>query len=107
MNFQQKVARAKELMQQIECAGGVPYLPDTFKYDRDMGWMVKADYAPEIEWQTFSYCSHETGLTVHRNLNDVIKSLRADCALLIIKNDPVDENMMWAGDENGYVFVER
>ena len=76
MDFQQKVVQAKELMQQITNAGGAPYFPDTFKYDRDIGWMVKADYALEIEWQTFSYCSHEIGLTVYRNLNEVIKYLR-------------------------------
>lgn len=102
MNFQQKVVQAKELMQQIKNAGGVPYFPDTFKYDRDMGWMVKADYASEIEWQSFSRRSHETGLMEYHNLNDVIKSLRADRKSLRAQND---ENMMWAGDEQGYVFI--
>ena len=105
MNFQQKVVQAKELMQQIKNAGGVPYFPDTFKYDRDMGWMVKADYASEIEWQSFSRRSHETGMTEYQNLNNVIKELRAARNVLIIKSNPSDENMMWAGDEQGYVFV--
>ncbi len=91
MNFQQKVAQAKELMQQIRNSGGAPYFPDTFKYDRDMGWMVKADYALEIEWQTFSYCSHETGLMEYRNLNDVIKELRDEKRALIKNTEAQDD----------------
>ena len=91
MNFQQKVVQAKELMQQISDNGGAPYFPDTIKYDRDMGWMVKADYAPEIEWQTFNYCSHETGLTVYRNLNDVIKNLREEKRALIKNTETQDD----------------
>jgi hypothetical protein len=106
MNYQQKVVQAKELLQQIKENGGTPYFADTFKYDRDMGWLCKADYAQEIEWCDFNYRSHKTGLIVYRNLNDVIKYLHAEINLLFIRNNPTEENMMWAGDEQGYVFVE-
>ena len=76
MNFQQKVIQAKELMQKIRDNGGTPYEPDTFHYDRDIGWEVHTDYDFEIAWQDFNYRSHETGLTIYRNLNEVIRYLR-------------------------------
>ena len=78
MDFQQKVVKAKELMQAIRDNGGTSYQPDTFHYDRDTGWEVYTDYAHEIAWQNFNYRSHGTGLTVYRNLNEVIKYLRQD-----------------------------
>ena len=78
MNFHQLVERAKELMQNISDAGGTPYEPDTFHYDRGIGWEVHTDEAPEIAWQDFNYRSHETGLTVYRNLNEVVAYLREE-----------------------------
>ena len=78
MNFQQKVYTAKEIMQRINDNGGTQYHPDTFHYDRGIGWEVHTDEAPEIAWHDFSFRSHETGLLQHRNLNEIIKYLRTD-----------------------------